>query len=342
MRHDGDTRFEAHTAARGPAGLLLQCRLQGEVHCRSRQVHLAFERRRRLCAPGVAGSCAPDTRRHRLHLPNAPGSSAGSPGRLPQVRHGTRTRDAVARRRRGPGADGLQAPLFLDVAPDRGGFRACHGRSPTALVRACRRQLDRIRTDDAGRAVGGMALFRARGEVDRQSQPEHVDADRPGDRRRVCLQRRRHGGAWRVPDVLRVDGTRLGLLRGGGRHHFAHFARPVDGIASTFPDLGSHQVAAGACAQDGPTDQCRWCRRGCAPDTRSCRRFVARATRREGARRRGRARGQQRGGRIDADRRTHAGQRSRLGARRSTSSSANPAAVTTRSRAASIRWQTPS
>ena len=40
-------------------------------------------------------------------------------------------------------------------------------------------ELDRARAVAAGRPVGGLAVLRARRAVDRQPQPEHVDADRP-------------------------------------------------------------------------------------------------------------------------------------------------------------------
>ena len=52
-------------------------------------------------------------------------------------------------------------------------------------------ELGRARAGDARRAVGGLAVLRARLGVARDAQPQHVHADRAGHRRGVRLQRRR-------------------------------------------------------------------------------------------------------------------------------------------------------
>ena len=80
---------------------------------------------------------------------------------------------------------------------------------------------------DAGRAVGRLAVLRARLAVARHAQPEHVHADRARHRRRVRLQRRR--GARSRARFPHGDAPRrraAGVLRGGGGDHDARAARP--------------------------------------------------------------------------------------------------------------------
>ena len=80
----------------------------------------------------------------------------------------------------------LAAPV---VALDMGGhFGAWH--LPPAVARLCA-----IRSRHAGRAVGRLAVLRARRAIARDAQPQHVHADRDGHRRRLSLQRRRGAGA---------------------------------------------------------------------------------------------------------------------------------------------------
>ena len=52
-------------------------------------------------------------------------------------------------------------------------------------------ELDPARARHAGRAVGGLAVLRARLALDRHAQSQHVHADRHGHRRRLALQRGR-------------------------------------------------------------------------------------------------------------------------------------------------------
>ena len=59
------------------------------------------------------------------------------------------------------------------------------------LDRRARRRLDRAGAGDAGRAVGGAAVLPSRLGIDRQPQPQHVDADLDRRRRGLSLQRRR-------------------------------------------------------------------------------------------------------------------------------------------------------
>ena len=161
------------------------------------------------------------------------------------------------------------------------GGGAGHVRPSLAAVRHGDPELGRARAVGADRAVGGLAVLRPRRAVGDQPQPEHVDADRPGHVRGLRLQRRRHGGARRVSGVVRLDGPRLGLLRGGGRDHLADAARPAARAQGTLADLGGDQVAARAGAEDGAPHQRRRHRGGHAPDPRPRRRLTARAPGRE-------------------------------------------------------------
>ena len=60
------------------------------------------------------------------------------------------------------------------------------------LARLAALQLGAARAGDAGRAVGGLAVLRARLGLAQDPQPQHVHADRHGHRRGVGLQHRRH------------------------------------------------------------------------------------------------------------------------------------------------------
>ena len=53
-------------------------------------------------------------------------------------------------------------------------------------------ELDSVRVRHARRALGRLAVLRARLAVARHAQSQHVHADRRRHRRRLCLQRRRH------------------------------------------------------------------------------------------------------------------------------------------------------
>ena len=85
----------------------------------------------------------------------------------------------------------------------------------------------------AGRAVGRLAVLRARLAVARHAQPQHVHPDRHGHRRRLGLQRRRdrsRPASSRRPSAA-ADGSVAGLFRGGGGDHRAGAARPGAGAA---------------------------------------------------------------------------------------------------------------
>ena len=84
----------------------------------------------------------------------------------------------------------------------------------------------------AGRAVGGVAVLPSRLGVDRQPQPQHVDADLARRRRGLSLQRRRHAVPGHLPaPVPRPWRRGAGLFRGGRRHRRAGLPRPGAGTA---------------------------------------------------------------------------------------------------------------
>jgi Cu+-exporting ATPase len=64
---------------------------------------------------------------------------------------------------------------------------------------------------DAGGALGRLAVLRAWLAIDRQSQPEHVHADRARRRHRLRLQRDRDARARIVPKLVRAHGGDVGL-----------------------------------------------------------------------------------------------------------------------------------
>src|SRR5260221_7964499 len=99
------------------------------------------------------------------------------------MRHDVGTGNANARGRREPGTAKLPPAFLVDAAPDCGGYRTGHVRTPSRLVRSEFAKLDRVNLDRPHRPVGRLAFLRARGAVHRPSQPEHVDPDRNGYRR---------------------------------------------------------------------------------------------------------------------------------------------------------------
>ncbi len=112
------------------------------------------------------------------------------------------------------------------IALDMGGHFA--GRT---IGRSGAVELDSIRLRHAGRAVGGLAVFRARRAIARHPQSQHVHADRDGHRRRLRLQRwsprSRPAFSRSVPDARRGRG----LFRSRQHDHRAGADRPGAGIA---------------------------------------------------------------------------------------------------------------
>ena len=103
--------------------------------------------------------------RHDLHLPDASRSPAGRPGRLPDLRHGARTRHRHGRSA-GQSRTARHDAAVLDRArTDAAGGRAGNGRPfcrPRRLADAKCRQRHPTGVGDSGRALGRLAVFRAR------------------------------------------------------------------------------------------------------------------------------------------------------------------------------------
>ena len=193
--------------------------------------------------------------RRDLHLPDASADPPGRPGLLPDLRHGARAgrrrrRDRPERRT----ADmtrrfwiGAVLALPVVVLEMGGTFPGLH---LIARVAASRRRWIAVCVRDAGRAVGRLAVLRARLGVASQPLAQHVQlialgigvaylyslaaTFAPGCSRRLSAT------AWR----------RRGLFRSGRRHHRAGAARPGAGTARARADRRRHPRAARPRAQD--------------------------------------------------------------------------------------------
>ena len=167
----------------------------------------------------------------------------------------------------------MQRRFWIGAGADAAGLRARDGRaSPRALApgRARALELDPARARHARRAVGRLAVLRARLAVGPDAQPQHVHADRARHRRRVGLQRRRHAAARRLPaGVPRARRLGRGLLRGRRRDHRARAARPGAGARGARVDRRRHPRAARPRAQDRAPHRRRRQRARGARSTRS-------------------------------------------------------------------------
>ena len=193
-------------------------------------------------------------RRRHLHLPDASRDPAGRTRRLPDLRHGARAGNRRHRHRTQSRTRRHDAPVLDRPRAHAAGLHPGNGR-------ACRRRAQLGRTDaielrpiclrDAGRAVGRLAVLRARLAIAGHAQSQHVHADRHGHRRRLCLQPGRHVRAGnfpgRIPRPRRCAGR---LFRSRQRHHRAGVDGPGAGIARARGDLRRDPRAARSCAQD--------------------------------------------------------------------------------------------
>ena len=169
----------------------------GKAQGRARRSDLLFLLRRlprEVCrragpVPGGGGAEA-RARGHDLHLPDASRDPSARPGPLPDLRHGAGAGSRGGRRGPERGAR-RHDPALLDRARALGsGLCARNGRASDPSAHACARrglQLDPIGAFDAGRAVGRLAVLRARLGVGQDPQPQHVHADRHGRRRGLDL-----------------------------------------------------------------------------------------------------------------------------------------------------------
>ena len=191
LRHDGRS---AHAPSIAPIIAAIRyyfcsagCRSQ--IHRRSREISRH------------ARSPKPVRRRRDLHLPDASRRSARkarAPARSAAWRWSRKCRPPTA----GPNPElaDMTRRFWIGLVLAAAGDGARNGRAfRRALVRAGALELHPIRLRHAGRAVGRLAVLRARRAVARHPQPQHVHADRHGHRRRLCLQRRRHVRARHFP-----------------------------------------------------------------------------------------------------------------------------------------------
>ena len=147
-------------------------------------------------------SARADAGGHDLHLPDASRDPAGRSGLLPDLRHGARTVGGHRRDCAEPRADRHDAAVLDRPRADGAGCRARNGRalhSGPDVARTGLVELDAIGARDPGRAVGGLAVLRARLAVDPDAQPQYVHVDCDRHRRRLGLQRDRHARARSLP-----------------------------------------------------------------------------------------------------------------------------------------------
>ena len=191
--------------------------------------------------------------RHDLHLPDASGGPPGRAGLVPDLRHGA----GAAARERGRGterrADRHEPPVLDRPRAQRSGLRARDGRTPHRAQphdRPADLELAAARARHAGRAVGGLAVLRARLAVGRHAQSQHVHADRARHRRRLGLQRGGDARARNVSGGVARPRRGRGLFRGGRGHHGAGAARSGAGAARARGDRRRDPRAARPRAED--------------------------------------------------------------------------------------------
>ena len=254
------------------------------------------------CARGHAAG-------HPLHLPDAPRDPARRSARLPALRHGAGAGGTGSRRRPPPRARRRAPPPVLRRTAGARGLRPRDGRASRparhAMAGAAPVRLAPARAGDAGRSVGRRTLLRARLVLARQSQPQHVDADRARNRRRLRLQRRRGARTGAVPGAAaRAERTGAGLLRGGVGHSRPRAGRTGTGAHGTGPHRGCDPRAPRPRTEARPAAARRRRRRGRAARHGPGRGALARQARRERSGGRSRPRRAFLRGREPAERRT--------------------------------------
>ena len=195
-----------------------------------------------------AQSHVPRGRKDNLHLPDAPGGAAGNAGRVSEMRHGARADRRPPRGRRRTPRHDAALPGRRGAEHPRGDPR--HGRPPAAARPRSREPLGvaSIPAQHAGRPLGRLAVFRARGAFGAHAPSEHVYSHRAGHRRRLRVQRRGAAGA-RPPAAFPAARTgAAGLFRGGGGDHHARPPRP--GAGTSRP--GGHRRGPPRPAGPGP------------------------------------------------------------------------------------------
>ena len=202
--------------------------------------------------------------------------------------------------------------FWIGARAGAAGVRARDGRPSRRTARLDRSdavELDPARPRDAGRAVGRLAVLRARLAVAGDAQPQHVHADRDGHRRRLCLQRGRDARAAdlsRRPSAATTARSRSISKRRRSSPCWCCSAR-----CWSCARASRRRARSGRCstsrrrprAASMPTAASE----DVALDARRGRRSAARASRREGAGRRRRRRRPLVARRVDGHRRIDAG-----------------------------------
>ena len=155
--------------------------------------------------------------------------------------------------------------FWIGAGAHRAGLRAGDGsaRPRPSADPANGFELDPTRAGDASGAVGGLAVLRPRRSVAEDAEPQHVHADRDGDRRGLGLQR----VATLAPGCVSRRISRpcrcgRGLLRSGCRHHRAGAARPGAGAARARADLAARSARCSISRRKPRTVSCRRRRKG--------------------------------------------------------------------------------
>ncbi len=219
VRHDGDARVQARACARRPAGVLLQRGLQGQVCGRPGQV------------PGKAAGAAMRRCRSREPEPVVEGATYTCPMH-PEIRQdhpGACPKCGMALEPEMPSVDEGESPELIDfrrrfwwtlpltlvVA-----FLAMFGHRLQWFEMATQSWIELLLTLPVVLWAGRPFFERGVQSLINRS-PNMWTLDRPGHRRGLRLQRRGHRRAAAVSGVVRVDGPRGGVLRGGGGDHLA-------------------------------------------------------------------------------------------------------------------------
>ena len=207
----------------------------------------------------------------------------------------------------------LPAPLLVDAAADRGRHRAGHVRPPPAAgsTMATQSWIELVLTLPIVLWAGWPFFVRGAQSVVNRS-PNMWTLIGLGTGAAFVYSVVATRGAAGVPGLVRVHGPRGGVLRGRGRDHLADAARPDARTArrARRPRRRSSRCSGWRRRPRGASTPTA-AKQDVPLDARACRRPAARAAGREGAGRRRGDRGQQRGRRIDADRRADAGDQAR-------------------------------
>ena len=179
--------------------------------------------------------------RAQVDLPDASGDRPRCARLLPDLRHGARAAHGHARGGRGRPPEGHDAALLgerhqpparrhRDGRDDLGRGRPARGRRAGVCLGA-------VRACDTGRALGRLAVLRARLGVVPHVAAQHVQPDRAGRCGRLSLQRVRGARAGRAARGVQGARSRSALFRGGGRHHESRAARRGARSAGALGDL---------------------------------------------------------------------------------------------------------